>query len=80
MSRHFLAGFVLGAVLLSAGCSSCRSACGHPLFSKNRRCDPCCPPAAAVAPGVPPAGAVVAPAPGPTADVVVPGPPPPARP
>jgi hypothetical protein len=82
MLRKFM--FVLGVagILLQTGCSTCNS-CGHPLFAKHRRCDPCenggaIPPTnVPVVP--PPPGAAVAPPPplssgyGPTPDVVVTG-------
>jgi hypothetical protein len=61
MLRRMFVVMALGSVLFATGCAWC----GHPLFSKYRRCPPPCPPGVPVpAPAVPAPGAVVAPAPG----------------
>ncbi len=77
MRRIVPLSLVLVGTVLATGCHCC----GHPLFNKHRRCDPCAAPAlrpvgAPVVPGpgvpvAPPPGAVIVPAPG------APAPPPP---
>jgi hypothetical protein len=72
------------AAVWSAGCSNCGT-CGHPWFSRARRCDAPCPPNGSLPPvvGTAPAGPNVPPppgpiynGPGPTPDAVITTPPP----